>query len=269
MTALDLGAKGSLACWFSSLVLLAAFAAATLIYSLRKHRADDYDGRYRIWLWAAGGCLLAATDQAASLREALRDALAALGGARMIADSPLWLGGTYLVALGAIGARLVADMRGCRLSTAALMAAATAYAAAAADRFGWLGLSSGTGQTMFQFGSETAGNGLLLAAMAFHARWLILDAQSELACRADEEQPAVPHAAAVSAAEASVRVDPQHAGPEPICSRAAARPSPPASPPGGSPSPAIPSVARKLTKDERRALKARLLQQRQQREQRG
>ena len=70
VTALDLSAKGSLGCWFSSLLLLAASAAAMMIYSLRKHRADDYEGRYRVWLWAAGCLVFAATDEAASLREA-------------------------------------------------------------------------------------------------------------------------------------------------------------------------------------------------------
>ena len=53
VAALDLAAKGSLACWFSSLMLLAASVAALLVYAVRRHRTDDYQGRYRIWLWAA------------------------------------------------------------------------------------------------------------------------------------------------------------------------------------------------------------------------
>ena len=54
VAALDLAAKGSLGCWFSSLLLLAAAAVAILVYAVRRHRTDDYQGRYRIWLWAAG-----------------------------------------------------------------------------------------------------------------------------------------------------------------------------------------------------------------------
>jgi hypothetical protein len=287
VTALDLSAKGSLACWFSSLLLLAAFAAAMLIYSVRKHRADDYEGRYRVWLWAGGCCLFAATDQAASLREAFRDALAALGGPRMVGDGWLWLGAAYLVVLGAIGARLVADMRACRLSTAALLAAAVAQTAAAAARLGWVTLSNGTWQIMLQAGSEMAGQGLLLAAMGLHARWLILDAEAELNCqenedeqpkeRADQRQedrhsrlspPSAPsRASGAPAAEKNTRVDPQHGSPQPVGPRTAAPSLPQASPSPGTSSPAIPTVARKLTKDERKALKARLLRQRQQREQ--
>ena len=178
VTALDLGAKGSLACWFSSLLLLAAFAVALIVYSVRKHRADDYEGRYRIWLWAAGCWLLAATDQAASLRQALCEALIALGGPRMVGDGSLWLGAACLLALGAVGARLVADMRGCRLSIAALLAAAAAHSAAAASRLGWVPL--GQWDVMVRAGAEMAGNGLLLGAMTLHARWLILDAEDEL-----------------------------------------------------------------------------------------
>jgi hypothetical protein len=274
LTALDVGAKGSLACWFSSLLLLAAFAAAMLVYSVRKHRADDYEGRYRIWLWAAGCWLFAATNQAASLEQALRDALVALGGPRMIGDGSLWLGAIYLVVLGAIGTRLVADMRGCRLSTAALLAAATCHAAAAAGRFGWIALSTGAGAIILQSATEMAGDLLLLAAMGFHARWLILDAEAELCCRTDadrrpEKQAVQPRPPSAFSAERNTRVDPQHASPQPVYQRPAA-PSPPLASPSRNPSsPAIPSVARKLTKDERKALKARLLRERQLREQRG
>jgi hypothetical protein len=53
LVTLDLAAKGSLGCWFSSLMLLAASATAILVYTVRRNRVDDYQGRYRIWLWAA------------------------------------------------------------------------------------------------------------------------------------------------------------------------------------------------------------------------
>ena len=72
LAALDIAAKGSLACWFSSLLLLAAAVMAVFVYAVRRHRTDDYQGRYRVWLWAAAGWLLMATDQAASLREAFQ-----------------------------------------------------------------------------------------------------------------------------------------------------------------------------------------------------
>ncbi len=73
IAAFDLGGKGSLAAWFSSLLLLAASLVAVLVYSVRRHQVDDYRGRYRVWLWAALCWFLMASDAAASLHEGFRD----------------------------------------------------------------------------------------------------------------------------------------------------------------------------------------------------
>ena len=77
VAAFDLGGKGSLAAWFSSLMLLAASLVAVLVYTVRRHRMDDYRGRYRVWLWAALCWFLMATDAAASLHEGFRDLMTA------------------------------------------------------------------------------------------------------------------------------------------------------------------------------------------------
>ena len=121
VAALDLAAKGSLGCWFSSLLLLAASVAAILVYTVRRHRTDDYQGRYRIWLWAAACWFLMATDQAASLREAFRDLMIALTGTPLLGDGSLWWVVVYVLVLGAVGSRLLVDMRSSRLSMAALL----------------------------------------------------------------------------------------------------------------------------------------------------
>ena len=55
-------APGSLMDWLVHGLCMAAAAAAGLIYLVRRHRVDDYRGRYRWWLWVAGCCLLASTD---------------------------------------------------------------------------------------------------------------------------------------------------------------------------------------------------------------
>ena len=43
--ALDVTARGSLASWCSSLLLLLSAGASLVIYSVRRHRVDDYRGR--------------------------------------------------------------------------------------------------------------------------------------------------------------------------------------------------------------------------------
>ena len=116
VAALDLAAKGSLGCWFSALMLLAATAVAILVYCVRRHRTDDYQGRYRIWLWAAACWFLMATDQAASLRDAFRDLMIGLTGTTLVGDGSLWWVILYVLIWGAIGSRLLIDMRSSRLS---------------------------------------------------------------------------------------------------------------------------------------------------------
>jgi hypothetical protein len=56
---LDVERPGSLASWSSSLFLLTATVLGFQIYRLRRHRADDYRGRYRVWVWVSPLLLIA------------------------------------------------------------------------------------------------------------------------------------------------------------------------------------------------------------------
>src|SRR5205823_14278964 len=53
IAAFDLDGEGSLGAGFSAALLALSGVTAVLIYTLRRHRLDDYRGRYRLWLWAA------------------------------------------------------------------------------------------------------------------------------------------------------------------------------------------------------------------------
>ena len=229
VAALQIDAKGSLACWFSSLLLLAAAVAALLVYSVRRHRTDDYRGRYRVWFWAAGCWFLMATDQAASLREGFCDLMTRLTGTPLLGDGALWWIAVYAFLWVAVGSRLVADMRPSRLSMAALVAAATAQGLALADRLGWFFVETGPREVMFRAGSEMTGNLLLLAAMLAHARYVLLDAEGllphrEQAAAEAKETEAQPSASVEvkplsSGGSRWTKIDPPHATPQPASPR--------------------------------------------------
>jgi hypothetical protein len=266
--ALDLAGKGSLGCWFSSLLLLAASVAALLVYSVRRHRTDDYQGRYRIWVWAAVCCLCAAADQAASLRDAFRDLMIGLTGTPLLGEGEMWWVVAYTLALGAIGSRLLIDMRSSRLSVGVVLAAAIAHTLTVAGRLGWILPDGGSQAVMFLTGSEMAGNLLLLSAITLYARHVILDAEgllprSEPVADDSIEEPETADPAEYSTSTGGrwTKVDPPHAAPQPY-QRPATAPAPTAV--------AIQSpINRKLTKGERKALKERLLRERLERERRG
>jgi hypothetical protein len=273
--ALDIGAKGSLACWFSSLTLLAAAVSALLVYTVRRHRTDDYQGRYRVWLWAAVCWFLAATDQAASIREGFREVMIGWTGTPLWRDGSLWWVVVYVLVFGAVGSRLLLDMRPSRLSIATLTAAAIGYGLALACHLGWRPIGTAAGEVMFRAGSEMGGHLMLLAAMGLHVRYVILDAQGlilhpEPRKKAEEPEEEAKNREVKVIPPGGDRwraIDPPHAAPPPTSQRltpqpAAASVAKPVATPDLDPS----SVNRKLTKGERRALKERLLRERQARE---
>lgn len=264
LTTLDVAAKGSLASWFSSLMLLAAAAVALLIYSVRRHRTDDYQGRYRVWIWAAGGCLLLATDQAAGLREAFREMMISLTGTPLLGNGDLWWVVAYAIIFGAIGSRLLMDMRHCIPAAIALSGAAVAHGLVVSQRFGWMVFDGGNG-VIFLTGSEMVGNLLLLAAFGFFARHVVLDAEGLLPRRRQDEsedQQSEEDQFRSAGPGRWRKIDPPHVTPKPAHQRPATT-SPTSLPVAtAAPSP----VARKLTKAERKAMKKHLLQQRLERE---
>ncbi len=252
IAAFDMTAAGSLYAWLSSLLCLGAAAATMLTYSVRRHRIDDYQGRYRIWLSAAACCVVLAGTQAANLREAFRDLMTAATGSSLIGDGTLWWAALDLFLLAAVGSRVLIDVRECRSAFAALLLAAVAHMAATVSRLGWISPVEGPQAIEWLARSEMVAVWLLLAGILLYLRNVILDAEGLLPHKAPRvsptpadspQQPVVIHPAA------RPRIDAAHAAP-PV------------------PAPLAP-VQRKLTKGERKALKERLLRERLERERRA
>jgi hypothetical protein len=180
LAALDLAAPGSLASWFSSVILLAASVVAGLIYSIRRHKTDDYHGRYRIWLWAAGGWFWLATANAAGLHQAIQQMATAATGTKLLGDGSLWWIGAWLLLMVVIGSRVLLDMWASRLSSAAIILAWVCYATAFSAHLGWLLPDRGVNHVLARQGAQMAGDLLMLLAMGLYARHVLLDAQGLL-----------------------------------------------------------------------------------------
>lgn len=181
--AFDLDGEGTLAVWFSSITLSAASFVSLLVYSIRRHKSDDYHGSYRIWVWAGLCWLVMSIDECGSLHEAFKEMMTHLTGTRIAGDGSLWWAGAYLLVLGTVGVRLLLDMRECRSSTAALGSTALAYAVAVAAQLGWLLPESGARGVMLEEGAEMVGNLFLLLSMSVHLRYVCLDADGKVVAR--------------------------------------------------------------------------------------
>lgn len=251
-------ADGGLAGCFSSLMLIVAVVAALLVYSVRRHRVDDYQGRYRIWIWAAAGCFLLATDQAAGLRAAFRDLMIAATGTPLMGNGNLWWIVAYAIIFGAIGSRVLLDVRNCVPALIAISGATVAHGLAVAQHFGWNPFANSAELVMSRVGCEMAGNLLLLFGFAIFARHVVFDAEGLLPhkCKNDQgEEEDEDNRFHSDGHGRWIKIDPPHVAPKPSHQRS----------PKTTPAP----VSRKLTKAERKVMKKRLLQERMERERRG
>jgi len=195
VAAFDLDGEGGLAVWFSCALLASASLVALLVYSVRRHRLDDYHARYRVWLWAAACWLLMSLDEGASLHEGFKEFMTAVTGRRILGDGSVWWVGAYLIVLGTVGMRLLLEMRPCRTSRAALGGAAAAFATAVVAQLQWIMPQTGLRGVMVEEGCEMLGDLLLLLSMALHARFVILQAQGVLPSRCRTDESAADHQA--------------------------------------------------------------------------
>jgi hypothetical protein len=199
--ALDLEDEGALANWFSSTTLALAAVVAAIVFSVRRHRQDDYHGRYRVWLWASALWGLMSVDEAASLHEGLTQVARHLSGERGLGDGSIYWVIGYGLLFAAVGTRLFLEMRPCRLSSGALVSAAGCFVAAVAVKIGLIPGLHGSYAVMAEEGCELLGDALVLFSMAAHARYTILDAQGAVSARAKKPAKAKAEKASPSKAE--------------------------------------------------------------------
>jgi hypothetical protein len=256
--AFNLSQHGALGTWVAALCLLASGFTALAIYSIRRHRADDYQGRYRIWLWAALGLFVFATDLSAGLHPLFQHLLVQWTG------TPLWRGGELwwiipaALLFGALASRVLVDSWLCKLAVASLLAGSAAYVISLLAGLQILVLDDPLQQVLLQHGTALLGHFFLLMGCLYQARYVQLDAEGLIRHRRREsnDEEETPDAKSPKASNTFVRVDSPQGVPQPVLRRAA---------PMSQPAP-IPAVQRKLTKMEKKALREKLLHERLKRE---
>lgn len=179
---LDFVAPGSLAAWLAAVLLLVTSAFCLLVYSIRRHRIDDFRGRYRVWLAAAAAGVLLSVNSVAGLHRVLAEASSYHTGWWALRGGAIW----WLVIAGLPLAwvlfRAIADVRECRLAALALTAAVVAYVTALASYLGWNVLAVGPrSEPLVTVGLTLVGHWLALVGVVAYARYVVLDAQGLIA----------------------------------------------------------------------------------------
>jgi hypothetical protein len=106
LASLDLTQRGNVAEWFTSLLLAGASLLSLTIFSIRRHRTDDYQGQYRLWLIVAAVLMGASLDSATHIREAFGLLVARLTGQVILGKSSGWCLLGYFLLGGAVSIRV-------------------------------------------------------------------------------------------------------------------------------------------------------------------
>src|SRR5262249_10569986 len=139
--------------WYASFLMALAAGLSLLIYSLRRHRVDDYHGRYRIWLWAALVCMLLSIEQAADVCRIGHALLAPLAQRCGITDELLWTG-SCAVLLTYVSLRVLLEVRRSRLATLLFVVAGAGFATRIGEHFGWTFGDTPQHRLMFDSGAR-------------------------------------------------------------------------------------------------------------------
>ena len=195
--AVDLGAPGNVGDWFSGCLLWAAAGLGILTYLIRRHRVDDYRGRYRIWCWMVPLLVIASLNQVSDLQTSLRTALLVLAGIPDYPDAALIWSAALAVVTTVVAVRLAIEMRACRLAVASLVAAVACYATRQAAELDWILEVPGVFRVMAVAGLMLIGNIHLFLALCLYSRHVYRDARGEVApetCQSQAEGPLPPPA---------------------------------------------------------------------------
>ncbi len=188
IAAFDLDSEGSLGTWFSSVLLGSTALCGLLVFWIRRHKADDYHGRYRIWLWASMVWFVMSVDEAASLHEGFKELMARVSGTRIVGDGSMWWVLGYSLVFLAVGSRLVFQIKACRMATAFYVLAGIGYLAAVATQLELLLPQQGALGIMVEEGLEMTSGLFLLMGTALFARYVILESQGALGARAEKSR---------------------------------------------------------------------------------
>jgi hypothetical protein len=179
----DLGTPGSIAAWISAVVLSVASAGCLLIFSIRRHRIDDFRGRYRVWLGASATCLMLSATSVAGLHQVVAYSLSHVTGWTALRDGSAWWVAVAGLPLAWIGIRVMLDVKECRLAATFMCATVGCYAGSAASYFGFIPVAEQQNASLVTGATMLLGHWLCFASVVTYARFVILDAQGLIAVR--------------------------------------------------------------------------------------
>lgn len=214
---LEMGTRGSLSSWVATLWLGAAGAMSLLIYSIRRHKLDDYRGRYRWWLVGVAAWLVMSVDASCGIHQLFAATMVHLTGYSGPGGGVLWWIGLSGIVLCGLSIRIAWEMRVCRPAMWAYLSALGLWTIGLAVQMTGVRFGS-LGNALPAEIAKLLGHLSLLFGLSLYARHVVLHAQGLLPARkrkAAKEKPAREGktAATANANSAATDAQPQSSAP--------------------------------------------------------
>jgi hypothetical protein len=178
--AFDLAAPGNIANWFAGGLLLLAAGLGCLTFLMRRHRTDDYRGRYRMWYWVVPLVVLASVNQTVDWGTSLRIVMLAAVGIPDYPDATLIWAAIATVLATAVAVRLVIEMHASRLAVVFVVTAWSSAGLVQAMQLGWILGVDGVFQVMAASGLRLLACGTLLLSFCLYSRHVHLEVHGQI-----------------------------------------------------------------------------------------
>jgi hypothetical protein len=194
-SAFDPQAGMSVQIWLAELALLAAAAVAGSVRFMRRHRRDDYKGRFRAWGWLASLLGVAAFAGAVPLGPLVGAFVSDATGITLGPNGIGWWVAAAALAFAVVLPWAVLPLRERGATLAWTLVAMASWSVAAAMPWGAGWLSGETRGMVVSQGAWVAGAAFLLVAMLAAARSVIREVRGQCAApaaRRPKRKPAPP-----------------------------------------------------------------------------
>jgi len=169
-----------LAVWTSAAMLLAVACFTKLIFSLRRHRVDDFRGRYRVWRTASWAAIALSLNTVVGGHALIARALGYFTGWSVLPGNAGWWLAAAAIVGGALLLKLIVDVTECRGALFAYSLAMGCFVVAAASSAGWSPTWAALWPDTMSRTMPLAGNLLLLVGTLMFARYVVLDVQGRI-----------------------------------------------------------------------------------------
>lgn len=184
----DLTRVDSLGTYLSAGSLFVGALLAFLTYRIRRHRLDDYRGRYRCWLWFAGLMLFASLDCMLNFRSDVARGLEAVTRVRLLGQTEGWWVVVWCLAYGSMTLRALIEVRESFGTIAVGLISAMLLFTGMALQLDLILLPGSVPADLALHAAQLLGVGLLLATLVQYSRFVWLDAQGLISRRRVREE---------------------------------------------------------------------------------